>query len=91
MENSNGVSTVNRASQFLVQETMSQDAYDSDESDPLVAKVEDGWEDLEPDYEPQTVVCLFNDETFHDVKSMLEHCRESFNFDFIKTRKELGV
>ena len=65
----------------------------SDVFDPLNVRreEEEGWEDVEPDYEPQTVVCLFCDHVFNDISSMLEHCRTENSFDLIKTRKELGV
>ncbi|KKY14217.1 putative s-adenosylmethionine-dependent methyltransferase superfamily domain-containing protein [Phaeomoniella chlamydospora] len=69
--------------------------YDSGSSsesfDPLNIKNdnEEGWDDVEPDYEPQNVVCLFCEENFDNVSAMLLHCKEKNNFDLMKTRKEL--
>ena len=71
--------------------------YDSGSSsesfDPLNIKNdnEEGWDVVEPDYEPQNVVCLFCEENFDNVSAMLLHCKEKNNFDLMKTRKELGV
>lgn len=58
---------------------------------PLNLDKDQGWEDIEPDIEPQNVVCLFGDGVFDTVSSMLQHCKEEHSFDFLKTRKELGV
>lgn len=52
---------------------------------------DDGWEDAEPDEEQVSIVSLFDDEVFPDVKSLLEHCRQKYDFDLLRVRKELGV
>ena len=70
---------------------MSQHCDDSDQLEPFNAQTEDGWEDLEPDYEPQSVVCLFSKETFDNVNTMLQHCEDHYKFDLKRTRNELGV
>ncbi|KZF25228.1 putative ribosomal protein arginine N-methytransferase rmt3 [Xylona heveae TC161] len=59
--------------------------------DPLDLRGEEGWEDVEPDNEEQSVVSLFSDEVFPDVRSMLQHCREKYNFDLVKVRKDLDL
>lgn len=64
---------------------------DSSNSDPLDMRDEEGWEDMEPDIESEQVVCLFSPEVFSDVRTMLDHCRKSYDFDLTKIRRELGV
>jgi protein arginine N-methyltransferase 3 len=64
---------------------------DSSLSDPLDLTRDEGWEDVEPDEEKVVVVSLFDDKVFTDVKSMLEYCKHSFDFDFVKVRADLGV
>ncbi|KAI9827137.1 MAG: hypothetical protein M1819_007028 [Sarea resinae] len=59
--------------------------------DPLDLRDDEGWEDLEPEDQQQQVVCLFSDEIFPDLPSMLEHCKSQFDFEFVKTRNRLGL
>ena len=70
---------------------MSESDSESNTSDLLDLTKDEGWEDVEPDLEKVTVQSLFDDKIFTDVRSMLEHCKQTFNFDFVKIRAELGV
>ncbi|KAL2889037.1 Protein arginine N-methyltransferase 3 [Ceratocystis lukuohia] len=64
-------------------ETLSQGSSSSDE---------EGWQDIEPDYEEGTVIKSFFDEkTFPDAKAMMIYCREKHNFDFMATRRRLNL
>jgi protein arginine N-methyltransferase 3 len=50
------------------------------------------WLDAEPENEePLTVVSLVDDAVFTDVKSMLDHCRDTTGFDFIAVRNQLSL
>ncbi|MCJ1224960.1 hypothetical protein MMC12_001607 [Toensbergia leucococca] len=60
-------------------------------SDPLNLKDDEGWEDAEPDEEEVSIVSLFSDRAFLNVPSMLQHCKEAYDFDFLKVRDELGL
>jgi hypothetical protein len=63
---------------------------DSSVSDPLDNRNDDGWEDVEPDDEPLTVVSLFDEKTFPNVVDMLHYCKDKYSFDMWAVRKELG-
>lgn len=52
---------------------------------------EEGWQDVEPDGEDVLVVSLFDDTTFSDARSMLDYCRDRYGFDFLETRRRLGL
>ncbi len=64
---------------------------DSEHSDPLDLRDEEGWEDAEPEEDNDRIICLFSDEVFSDVESMIRHCKDRFDFDFHKVQRELGV
>ncbi|EER26629.1 protein arginine N-methyltransferase, putative [Coccidioides posadasii C735 delta SOWgp] len=64
---------------------------ESSPSECLDLTKDDGWEDVEPDEEVNPVVDLFSDKVFPDTRSMLQHCKENFNFDLVKVQKELGL
>ncbi|KAI9696087.1 MAG: hypothetical protein M1836_005918 [Candelina mexicana] len=64
---------------------------DSELSDPLDLRDEEGWEDAEPEEDNERIVCLFSDEIFPDVPSMIRHCKDNFDFDFKKVQKELAL
>lgn len=49
------------------------------------------WEDVEPDEEPVSVVCLFGNGTFKSVHAMLQHCHYVHNVDVVRFARELGV
>jgi type I protein arginine methyltransferase len=58
----------------------------SDASDLVNLKSDEGWEDVEPDQVSEQIVSLLDDQIFPDVSSMLLHCKEKYNFDFIQVR-----
>jgi protein arginine N-methyltransferase 3 len=67
------------------------DASDSSSlSDPLDTRNDEGWEDVEQDEEPITVVSLFDEKTFPDARSMLSYCRDHHGFDMWKLRQDFG-
>ena len=51
---------------------------------------EEGWEDVEPVEEQDTIVSLVDDKTFKNVKEMLEYCA-SKGLDFLKIRDSLSL
>lgn len=63
----------------------------SDVSDILDLKDDEGWEDAEPEEEHDQFISLLDDEVFHDVHSMLQHCMEKHAFDFLELRQRLGL
>lgn len=63
----------------------------SSSSDPLDTRNDEGWEDVEQDEEPITVISLFDEKTFSDASSMLTYCRDNYNFDIWNLRQELGM
>ncbi|KAL9103856.1 MAG: hypothetical protein Q9163_001134 [Psora crenata] len=62
-----------------------------DEEDILNQEDEEGWDDVEPDLERLEFQCLFDNNLFADVASMLQHCRETHNFDLGKLYKDLRL
>jgi protein arginine N-methyltransferase 3 len=62
----------------------------SEASDILDLKDDEGWEDAEPDEEEEHYISLLDDEVFTDVTSMLNHCIEKYNFDFLKLRQRVA-
>ncbi len=64
---------------------------ESSTSEPVDYRNTDEWEDVEPDKETTTFVCLFEDKTFQDLDDFLRHCQESHDFDFRKIRTAFGV
>lgn len=64
---------------------------ESSTSDPLDLSKDEGWEDIEPEEQAESIVSLFNDKIFPDARSMLNDCKENFQFDLLKVRKDLGV
>ncbi|KAK0103554.1 hypothetical protein ONS95_005571 [Cadophora gregata] len=63
----------------------------SENSDVLDLKNDEGWEDAEPDQEEFQFISLLDDEVFTDIHSMLKHCKEKHNFDFLEVRQKLGL
>ena len=57
----------------------------------LDVEEDEGWEDLEPDVEEVAIQSLFDEKTFPDARSMLQYCLDTYHFDFLKIRKELGA
>lgn len=63
----------------------------SENSDILDLKNDEGWEDAEPDQEEFQFISLLDDEVFTDIHTMLKHCKEKHNFDFLQVRQRLGL
>jgi len=63
----------------------------SEASDILDLKDDEGWEDAEPDEEETQFISLLDDEVFTDIMSMLNHCKDKYNFDFLEVRQRLGL
>ncbi|KAF4627773.1 hypothetical protein G7Y89_g10383 [Cudoniella acicularis] len=63
----------------------------SEASDILDLRDDEGWEDAEPDEEETQFISLLDDEVFTDIMSMLNHCKDKYNFDFLQIRKQLGL
>ncbi|EQB45593.1 hypothetical protein CGLO_15513 [Colletotrichum gloeosporioides Cg-14] len=57
-----------------------------------ISSDESDWEDAEPE-EEETVnfISLLDDSVFPSLDSMLQHCREKHNFDFLEVRRRLGL
>lgn len=64
---------------------------DSESSDILDLKDDEGWEDAEPDEEQDQIVSLFDDKVFANTLSMLNHCKEKYNFDFLSIRDKFAL
>jgi len=64
---------------------------ESETSDVLNLKDDEGWEDVEPEEEQEKIISLLDDEVFPDVASMLAHCKENYNFDFLKIRDNFAL
>lgn len=62
----------------------------SEASDVLDLKDDEGWEDAEPDVENEHFISLLDDEVFTDIMSMLNHCKEKYSFDFLEVRQRLA-
>jgi protein arginine N-methyltransferase 3 len=62
----------------------------SEASDVLDLKDDEGWEDAEPDVESETFISLLDDEVFPDIMSMLNHCKDKYNFDFLDVKQRLA-
>jgi type I protein arginine methyltransferase len=54
-------------------------------------KSDEGWEDVEPEEVLEPVVSLLDDQIFSDVSSMLLHCKDKYNFDFLQIRNEFAL
>lgn len=61
------------------------------DDDILNPEDDDGWEDAEPDEEEEHFISLLDDEVFPDIKSMLKHCKDKYNFDFLDIRQKLHL
>jgi len=64
---------------------------DSEASDILDLKDDEGWEDAEPDVEQNQIVSLFDGTVFTDVLPMLNYCKDKYNFDFLSIRDKLAL
>lgn len=53
---------------------------------------EEGWNDVEDEEEEvPEVISLLDDRVFPDVISMLDHCKDKHNFDFLGVRQRLRL
>ena len=64
---------------------------ESEISDILDLKNDEGWEDVEPDVESLAFVSFFDSEIFTDLSSLLDYMREKWDFDLRRVRRELGL
>ena len=62
-----------------------------DDHESVESEDEEGWEDVHPDNEEQQVLCLFEDVSFPDVRSLLDHTCTVHNFDLKKVFEDLGA
>ena len=70
----------------------SSDSSSNPEIEGLVDLEEDRqWKDIEPDDEPIRVTSLLDDAEFPDVVSMLQYCKDKYDFDLVQIGKHLGV
>jgi hypothetical protein len=67
------------------------DSSNSSTSELVDYRNEDDWADIEKDVETPTFVSLFDDRTFTDLNELLRDCQTTYDFDFWKVRKILGV
>ncbi|KAF3491198.1 S-adenosylmethionine-dependent methyltransferase superfamily domain-containing protein [Arthroderma uncinatum] len=67
------------------------DSDDSMPEEPLDVTRDDGWEDVEPEEESEPIVGLFTDKIYPDVRSMLDECREKFDFDLVRVQRKLEL
>lgn len=54
----------------------------------------EGWNDVnegDDELESLEIVSLLDDKVFPDAASMLAHCKDKHNFDFVATRDRLGL
>ena len=63
----------------------------SDSSEDILRQDSEGWEDAELDEEVLQVKDFFSDKIFPDALSMINYCTQTHGFDFLRTRKDLGV
>lgn len=62
---------------------------DSGSEEPFDIKPDsEGWNDVEDDSEEVSVQCLLSEERFPSVESMIEHCKEKLDFDFVAIQKQ---
>jgi type I protein arginine methyltransferase len=52
--------------------------------------VDDEWQDAEPDQERVEILSLFDDQKFLDIKSMLDYCKDKYNFDLLDINNRLS-
>ncbi|KAH8601357.1 putative ribosomal protein arginine N-methytransferase rmt3 [Bisporella sp. PMI_857] len=64
-------------------------ASSSSEGSVTNLKGDEGWEDVEEDIVEETFISLLDDEVFPDISSMLEHCKNKHNFDFLEIRQRV--
>lgn len=77
------------------QDDVRPDLFDDEEVDEasslLDPEDEEDWDDVEPDAEEQHLLCLFEDATFPDVQSFLDHCKKTHDVDLARSCAEMGA
>lgn len=63
----------------------------SDYDDLSNEQHDDGWEDAEPDEENISLTCLFSQTQFDSVHSLLQHCKDTHDFDLAALKTKFGV
>lgn len=61
---------------------------------PSDSEGSEGWDDVnegDDEQEALEIVSLFDDKVFPDAASMLNYCKDKFNFDFVAARDRLGL
>lgn len=64
---------------------------DSTASGPLDVQKDDGWEDLEDDQIQDTIVSLFDNETFLSATEMFRYCKQKYEFDVWELQRRYGM
>ncbi|KAI1178218.1 S-adenosyl-L-methionine-dependent methyltransferase [Nemania sp. FL0916] len=79
------MATSSRPDRFINDNSLSDSGSDD-------SRDEEGWNDVEEDEEEtQEVISLLDDRVFPDVVSMLAHCKDKHNFDFLRVRQKLQL
>lgn len=60
-------------------------------SDSRDVPSEDGWEETPDDEEEVRILCFFSDEQCSDVRSLLDHCKQTHNWDIARHCRDLGA
>ncbi|KAK4696738.1 hypothetical protein P7C71_g1240, partial [Lecanoromycetidae sp. Uapishka_2] len=63
----------------------------SEAEDVLDSADDDGWQDIEPDVEVIEITCLMCDIMFEGVESMLQHCKDIHELDFVQVHSDLRL
>lgn len=63
----------------------------SDCEDSSNEQHDEGWEDAEPDEENISLTCLFGQTQFDSVHSLLQHCKNTHDFDLATLKAKFGV
>lgn len=66
------------------------DSEDGESEDLDIKPDSEGWEDLEDDTEALAIKCLLCSDYFPLADHMIDHCKTTHDFDFLKTRRDLG-
>lgn len=69
---------------------MMEPEIESSTSEQLNEEDEQGWEDVHEETETVTIVSLFDERVFPDVKQMLKYCKDNYHFDIWQVRRDLG-
>jgi len=64
---------------------------DSDCGDLPHEQDDEGWEDAQPDEEIISLTCLFGPTQFNNIHSLLQHCKDTHDFDLVSLKAKFGV